>query len=368
MLRLLVALPLVLTSPHAPERALLESLDRLESAVLELERPTSSQRTLGGYPSRVEAPPEVLAGEVPADLLVVLLHGHSSKPEEDVGAVPEALARDEALDGRRIMYVMPQAPTPKDSVFGAAWWDASGMVASRLSSGLAPLLGAEKAQQFGGMLGAFAHSLLGTSALERSEKEVTSEAEAEDEAEAEPQGLSTCRGRMSRLLSEARQLAGGSGAALPAERVLVGGFSQGAMTALDAALQAERTEQVGGVIFLSGAPFVTAQWKQRLRRARADAKRPAGSRLGGLERRQRGARPLRVLVAHGKEDALLPVSGAQRVETLLREGGACVQGVRHPGKHEIGGPAVLRAVAEFARATLEHDDPSSGCSSATESI
>lgn len=267
------------------------------------------------------------------------------------------------------MYVMPQAPTPKGSIFGASWWDASGIVASRLSNGLAPLLGAEQAQQVGGMLGAFAHSLLGTSALEREESE----------AEPEPQGLSTCRGQMAMLLSEARKLAGGPGAVLPIERVLVGGFSQGAMTALDAALQAERTEQVGGVIFLSGAPVVTAQWRQRLRDARADAKRSVSPRLGGsrgsggsggggggLERRGASARPLRVLVAHGTKDALLPVSGAQRVETLLREGGACVQGVRHPGKHEIGGPAVLRAIAEFARATIEQDATSSSCSSSYE--
>ena len=76
----------------------------------------SAKQTLGGYSCIVKAPDDVLSGAVAADLAVVVLHGFGAS-NSDFADVPSLI--DPHLDGKRVLYVFPQAPM---SAIGAAWW------------------------------------------------------------------------------------------------------------------------------------------------------------------------------------------------------------------------------------------------------
>lgn len=74
-----------------------------------------------------------------------------------------------------------------------------------------------------------------------------------------PPGLDGCRLRLRALITQVQSLLGG----VPLEKIVLAGFSQGAMTAMDLALQLEGN--VGGVVMLSGAPIVVEQWALSLK-------------------------------------------------------------------------------------------------------
>jgi phospholipase/carboxylesterase len=97
----------------------------------------------------------------------------------------------------------------------------------------------------------------------------------------------------------------------PLERVVLGGFSQGAMLACDVALRAERAP--AGLVLLSGAPICEQDWR-------------------GLAPKRSG---LRVLQSHGRADPVLPFVGAEWLCELLREGGLAVDFVPFSGGHGI---------------------------------
>lgn len=239
-----------------------------------------ASRTLGRYECVVLAPDEVLAGHAPADLAVILLHG--------LGAGSNDLANlATALPGltRKILFVCPQAPP--HPMFGSAWWTIDPMKFLALST--------------------------------------ADEATVASAIREEPPDLGTCRKQMADLLADVRQLGGGAEGMLPASRVVLGGFSQGAITSLDVALQCAPEERLAGVLFLSGAPLVVEQWAALLKNHRG----------------------LRVLMAHGLADPTLPVKASKWVLDLLKQGGADVIYKQHAGGHDIGDQAVIAAIVKF---------------------
>ena len=90
---------------------------------------------------------------------------------------------------------------------------------------------------------------------------------------------------------------------------------------------------------MSGAPLVVDQWAQRL-----------GSHKG-----------LRVLMTHGTSDPVLPFAASGWARDLLIKGGASVVSKTHGGGHDLGGPDVLQAVADFVRDSI----PGAPCASGT---
>jgi phospholipase/carboxylesterase len=110
------------------------------------------------------------------------------------------------------------------------------------------------------------------------------------------------------------------------ERLVVGGFSQGAMLATDWVLAAR--PGVAGLAALSGTLVNAARW-------RADA--AAGA-----------ARGLEACVTHGTEDAVLPFALAESVRDLLAGGGARVAFHSFRGGHAIP-TAAHDALAAFLR-------------------
>jgi phospholipase/carboxylesterase len=97
----------------------------------------------------------------------------------------------------------------------------------------------------------------------------------------------------------------------PRERIVLGGFSQGAMLACDVTLRAERPP--AGLVLMSGAPVSETEW-------RSLAEKRAG---------------LRVLQSHGRADPILPFAGGEYLCELLRSGGLEVEWIPFGGGHGI---------------------------------
>lgn len=112
------------------------------------------------------------------------------------------------------------------------------------------------------------------------------------------------------------------------DRLVIGGFSQGAMLTTEVALGAD--EPFAGLAVLSGTLLHRERWQ-----AAADAR----------------AKGLSVVQSHGRRDPILPFSGAEALRDVLTGAGAAVTFVPFHGAHEIPYP-VIDAVGAFARARL----------------
>lgn len=135
-----------------------------------------------------------------------------------------------------------------------------------------------------------------------------------------PDGLPEARDRVTEFLD---QLA--ARFAIAPERLVLGGFSQGAMLSLDVALH--RSAPPAGLIQMSGTLIVEAAWQPRM----------AG--LAGVP----------VVMSHGRQDALLPFHVAEILRDQLIAAGAVVDWQPFPGGHEIP-PAVIDAAGALLRA------------------
>lgn len=121
-----------------------------------------------------------------------------------------------------------------------------------------------------------------------------------------PAGLAAAREAVQSLLEALEQELHA-----PPERVVLGGFSQGAMLACDTTLRAERPP--AGLVLLSGAPICEPEWRTL-----------AAGRAG-----------LHVLQSHGRADPVLPFAGAEFLRDLLRAGGLDVDFLPFSGGHGI---------------------------------
>ena len=204
--------------------------------------------------------------------LVVLLHGFGA-PGWDL--VPLA---GELGAPRGARFVFPAAPLSFSMGFGEsrAWW-------------MIDMVALERA--------------IATGALRDLSRDV-------------PAGLAEARAQLEAFLDEATAALGAS-----PERVVLGGFSQGAMLATDVALRSDRA--LGGLVLFSGTLLCEHEWVPRMH-----------ARAG-----------LRVVQAHGRQDPLLPFSLAERLRDHLTAAGLQVDFVPFAGGHEIPRPALARAGA-----------------------
>ena len=239
------------------------------------------RRSIGGFDCLLVGP------ESDCDLVVVLMHGFGAT-NDDFADLPEALAQSSAALARlRALYVFPQAPTGAMGV--PEWWsiDVQRWMMLRFSNDAGAL------------------RVL---------------------AEETPPGLEAARERLERLAVEACGLAG-----VAPERAAIGGFSQGAMTALDVVLNAESGFE--SAFMISGAPIALEQWPATFAR-----------------RGEAFARGLRVFTSHGTRDEVLPYAGAELCRRLLEERGVAVEHVSHGGSHTVGPEPVLEGLAAFLAA------------------
>ena len=134
-----------------------------------------------------------------------------------------------------------------------------------------------------------------------------------------PEGIDEARDALLKMLDEVRQKTG-----LPNSRIVLGGFSQGSMLAVEAAVSL--SEPVGGLCLWSSTLVSEAQWRANM------------SRLNGLP----------IVQSHGRQDAILPFAAAVALRDLLTEAGANVNFIEFNGPHTITLEG-LEALAEMLR-------------------
>lgn len=123
-----------------------------------------------------------------------------------------------------------------------------------------------------------------------------------DRSEEVPAGLAEARAAVDALLDDLEA---------QHQRIVLGGFSQGAMLTVDVALQ--RRRPLAGLAVLSGTRIDGAAWR------------------AGLDR----VRGVPVLVSHGTGDQILPFAEARTLRDELVAAGADVTWVEFPGGHTI---------------------------------
>jgi phospholipase/carboxylesterase len=121
-----------------------------------------------------------------------------------------------------------------------------------------------------------------------------------------PEGLAAARDQVSRLIDQVAVRF-----ATTDDRIVLGGFSQGAMVSLDVALH--RDQRLAGVVMLSGTLIAEPEWTPRM---------PG---LAGVP----------VFQSHGRGDALLPFVVAETLRDKLKTAGALVEWHPFVGGHEI---------------------------------
>jgi phospholipase/carboxylesterase len=125
-----------------------------------------------------------------------------------------------------------------------------------------------------------------------------------------PEGLAESRAALLSLL-DALEAEG-----VPSSRVVLGGFSQGAMLATDVVLRSPRA--FAGLVILSGTLLCEDEWLPLM-----------AARKG-----------LPVYMSHGEQDPLLPFSAAERLKDELVRAGAAVKFRAFRGGHEIPSPVL----------------------------
>jgi phospholipase/carboxylesterase len=207
------------------------------------------------------------AGSSPK-LLVFLCHGYGA-PGTDLVPLAGSMLRLDPVLAASVQFVFPEAPLSLDhmGLFGGrAWWHVD--------------------------VGALAQAVV-TGRLR----------ELMDD---EPAELIQAR---EMLTSAVRESADETG--IPLDRVVLGGFSQGAMLSTDVALRIDDT--LAGLCVMSGTLKTEQVWRQR-----ADLHKD-----------------LRVLMSHGRQDPIVPFIGAVWLNELLVNAGLKVEFIQFDGDHTI---------------------------------
>ncbi|MBS1148873.1 MAG: phospholipase/carboxylesterase family protein [Myxococcaceae bacterium] len=236
--------------------------------------------TLGGLECRV-----LQEGEAAPRAVVVLCHGFGAPGDDLVGLYDELLALAPSLRGVR--FVFPAAPLSLAAMgYGdaRAWW----------------LIDFDKIQ-----------------ALNAGDLEVLQEFRQQ-----EPEGMAKARAMLLKAVDELTAQTG-----LPMSKVVLGGFSQGAMITTDIALRLP--EPPAALAILSGTLLVEDVWRQK-------AKARAG---------------LPIFQSHGRVDPILRFDAAERLRDLFTEAGSAPQWVPFNGPHAIP-MEVLGQLAQFLAARL----------------
>jgi len=217
-------------------------------------------------------------------LLVVFNHGYGASGEDLVPFVPELLEREPRL--APVRFAFPAGPL---SLGMAAWGDARAWW---------PL------------------DWMKLSTLSRSPE---GRQELRNEV---PEGLGSARRKLQGCVETLL-----SGTSLPPERVLLGGFSQGAMLATDLALSWE--QRPAALVALSSVLLAAEKW-------RALAPRRAG---------------LPVIQSHGRQDPILPYSEGEALRDFLTAAGLAVEFIPFDGPHTVH-PDALDRVARLLGSLL----------------
>jgi phospholipase/carboxylesterase len=224
-----------------------------------------------------------LVGGTPGsgNLGVLLCHGYGAPGDDLVSLAPEVFRVDPTLEGR-VRFIFPEAPlalSPMGPWESRAWWPLDERVLDATITRGAPLDGPRDL----------------------------------------PAELPALRATMTSLLADLATREG-----IPTSRLVLGGFSQGAMLATEITLRLP--ESPAGLVVFSGTLLTADDWKTL-----------APSRRG-----------LPTVISHGRQDPLLSFRTAEELRDLLAEGGLAVRFVPFDGPHTIG-PEAFVAFVELLR-------------------
>lgn len=217
-----------------------------------------------------------------AELVCILCHGYGAPGDDLVGIGTAVLDVDPSLKGR-VAFAFPEAPENIPGLgSGRAWWQID---VSRFANAMA------------------------SGELEQLFDDV-------------PDGMAEARRALTAAVSDvAKKLA------LPMSRVVLGGFSQGAMVATDVALRLE--DPPAALAIMSGTLLTRSEWLARAKKRTS----------------------LPVLQSHGTEDPILPYPAAVELNRMLTSAGLTVDFVTFRGGHGIA-PAVIQKLAALLSSTL----------------
>ena len=217
---------------------------------------------IAGLTTRIVDPPD-------ATLTCVLLHGFGAPGDDLVGLAGEIVHESAAP----VRLVFPAAPLALGGLYGdaRAWWL---LDLARLQDELARGVPRDRRDEI-------------------------------------PEGLAEARDRVMQFLDQLAERF-----AIAPDRLVLGGFSQGAMLSLDVALH--RAAPPAGLLLMSGTLIAEAAWQPRM------------ARLAGVP----------VMMSHGQSDALLPFHVAEILRDRLAAAGAAVDWRPFPGGHEIPAAAI----------------------------
>eukprot|EP00755_Sulcionema_specki_P029306 Sspe_Gene.91891::Locus_63539_Transcript_1_1_Confidence_1.000_Length_1306::g.91891::m.91891/K06999/K06999; phospholipase/carboxylesterase len=207
--------------------------------------PSSETATISGWECTILRP------SPSPKLAVIFFHGFGATSSD---FVPLAEMVKQLPWGKDIAWVFPQAPVCQ-KLGAAAWWEINLMqwlVASRMGEKDMGQLIREK-----------------------------------------PNGMEQARVQGTKLVAEVAKRFGVS-----QDRIVLGGFSQGAITAADVAL-ALPEGGCGGIVMISGAPMVVDEWAEKLK------SRP----------------PVDVFISHGRADQVLPYVASEWARDLFKQCG-----------------------------------------------
>lgn len=204
--------------------------------------------------------------------VVVLLHGFGA-PGDDLVPFWRVLSVP-----RETRFVFPEAPlAPPELGGGRAWWPID-LIAMQV----------ERAR-----------------------------GQRSDRSRQEPEGLAAAREHVIALLDGVEERMGVAG-----DRIVLGGFSQGAMVSCDVALRTDRP--LAGLALLSTTLLCRQIWEPRM--------------------------PLRkglpVFQSHGHRDELLPFEAAVELRDMLRAAGCALDWIEFNGGHEVP-QAVLAGLSKL---------------------
>lgn len=239
------------------------------------------RETLGGLTCRIISR---LPEGTPPKLVVVLCHGFGAPGHDLVPIADELFDLSPAL-ADSVEVIFPTAPLSLDELGmpgGRAWWHID----------------------MNELIGAIEH---GNLRILRDRR---------------PEGIDEARDLLLGMLDEARKKTG-----LPHSRFVLGGFSQGSMLAVEAALN--WAEPPGGLCLWSSTLVSEAQWRANV------------ARLKGLP----------IVQTHGRQDPILPFAAAIALRDLLIEAGANVNFLEFNGPHTITLPG-LEALVELIERQL----------------
>ncbi len=206
-----------------------------------------------------------IVGTADTSLTLVLLHGYAMRPA-DLSPFAHSL-------GIPALFLFPQGLI-SSPIGGHAWW-----------------------------------------AVDPESREAALKAGPRDLAEYYPAGLAAARQQLERFITTAARQ-------FRCQRIVVGGFSQGGMLALDWILHSEHT--VGGLLLLSASRLAIGDWE------------PWRARL----------RNLPILISHGTADTDLAFSAGEHLRDFVLASHARVTWVPFDGGHEI--PLVVwRGIRKF---------------------